>query len=151
MDETICDQPTTPDLLNSTRRTNARRPSYVPTAMLRERPSKVGILGLSYEPGVGDTFDSPAHDIKPILVEQGVNVTAHDPHADEGVETPEAAIEDADVVVLATNHAEYAGIEPIINERASLDGVVYDLWGFLDRDELTLTYDGFGIAERRQH
>jgi hypothetical protein len=28
--------------------------------------------------------------------------------------------------------------------------VVYDLWGFLDRERLVLTYDGLGIAERRQ-
>lgn len=54
----------------------------------------------------------------------------------------------ADVVVLVTNHAEYVDIEPMINERANSDGVVYDLWGFLDREELDLTYDGFGIAER---
>jgi hypothetical protein len=58
------------------------------------------------------------------------------------------AVEDADVVALTTNHSEYTGIEPMINERANPDGVVYDLWGFLDRDELELEYDGFGIAER---
>lgn len=150
MDETVCDQPTTPDLFNTTRRTNAILPSYVSTEVLKERPSKVGVLGLSYKAGVDDTFDSPAHDIMTILVEQGVNVSAHDPHADTGVETLEMAIEDADVVVLATNHAEYTGIESTINERASPDGVVYDLWGFLDREGLALTYDGLGIAERRQ-
>ncbi|RLM57146.1 nucleotide sugar dehydrogenase [Halobellus sp. Atlit-31R] len=151
MDETICDQPTTPDLFNTTRRTNSRLPNYVSTEILKERPSKVAILGLSYKAGVGDTFDSPAHDIKTILVEQGVNVAAHDPRADEGVANLETAIEDADVVVLATNHPEYAGIEAIINDRANVDGIVYDLWGFLNREELALTYNGFGIAERRQY
>jgi len=150
MDETICDQPTTPDLFNTTRRTNARLPSYVSTAVLSERPSKVGILGLSYKAGVGDTFDSPAHDIKSILAEQGIDVVAHDPHADEGVCDVETAIADADIVVLATNHAEYDGIETTINERAAPDGTVYDLWGFLDREELTLAYDGFGIADRQE-
>lgn len=148
MDETICDQPTTPDLFSSTRRTNAQLPNYVSTEILKQRPSKVGVLGLSYKAGIGDTFASPAHDIMTILVEQGVDVVAHDPHADEGVDDPEVAIEDADVVALTTNHSEYTGIEPMINERANPDGVVYDLWGFLDRDELELEYDGFGIAER---
>lgn len=148
MDETICDQPTTPDLFSSTRRTNAQLPNYVSTEILKQRPSKVGVLGLSYKAGIGDTFASPAHDIMTILVEQGVDVVAHDPHANEGVDDPEVAIEDADVVALTTNHSEYTGIEPMINERANPDGVVYDLWGFLDRDELELEYDGFGIAER---
>ncbi|TKX86264.1 nucleotide sugar dehydrogenase [Halorubrum sp. SS5] len=148
MDETICDQPTTPDLFSSTRRTNAQLPNYVSTEILKQRPSKVGVLGLSYKAGIGDTFASPAHDIMTILVEQGVDVVAHDPHANEGVDDPEVAIEDADVVALSTNHSEYTGIEPMINERANPDGVVYDLWGFLDRDELELEYDGFGIAER---
>lgn len=147
MDETICDQPTTPDLFNTTRRTNARLPSYVSAEVLKERPSKVGMLGLSYKAGVGDTFDSPAHDIMSILHEQGVNVDAHDPHADEGVSDSETAIINADVVILATNHAEYRGIESTINELANEDGIVYDLWGFLDRRQLDLTYDGFGIAE----
>lgn len=148
MDGTICDQPTTPDLFSSTRRTNAQLPNYVSTEILKQRPSKVGVLGLSYKAGIGDTFASPAHDIMTILVEQGVDVVAHDPHANEGVDDPEVAIEDADVVALTTNHSEYTGIEPMINERANPDGVVYDLWGFLDRDELELEYDGFGIAER---
>lgn len=148
MDETICDQPTTPDLFSSTRRTNAQLPNYVSTEILKQRPSKVGVLGLSYKAGIGDTFASPAHDIMTILVEQGVDVVAQDPHADEGVDDPEVAIEDADVVALTTNHSEYTGIEPMINERANPDGIVYDLWGFLDRDELELEYDGFGIAER---
>lgn len=148
MDETICDQPTTPDLFSSTRRTNAQLPNYVSTEILKQRPSKVGVLGLSYKAGLGDTFASPAHDIMTILVEQGVDVVAHDPHANEGVDDPEMAIEDADVVALTTNHSEYTGIEPMINERANPDGVVYDLWGFFDRDELELEYDGFGIAER---
>lgn len=149
MDETICDQPTTPDLFSTTRRTNARLPGYVATEVLKEHPSKVGILGLSYKAGVGDTFDSPAHDIKTILVEQGVNVVAHDPYSDQGVADPETAIEDADVVVLATDHSDYEGIESQINDSASTDGVVYDMWGFLDRDALALPYDGLGIAERR--
>lgn len=151
MDETICDQPTTPDLFNTTRRTNSRLPNYVSTEILKEQPSKVAILGLSYKAGVGDTFDSPAHDIKTILVEQGVNVVAHDPRADEGVADPETAIKDSDVVVLATDHAEYAGIEAAINDYANAGGIVYDLWGFLNREDLTLTYDGFGITERYQY
>lgn len=150
MDETVCDQPTTPDLFNTTRRTNARLPSYVSAEVLKQRPSKVGILGLSYKAGVGDTFDSPAHDIMSILDEQGVEVDAHDPHANEGVDDSETAILNADVVILATNHAEYAGIESTINELAKNDGVVYDLWGYLDREKIDLTYDGFGIADRHK-
>jgi UDP-N-acetyl-D-mannosaminuronic acid dehydrogenase len=150
MDETICDQPTTPDLFNTTRRTNAKLPSYVSTKVLKERPAKVAILGLSYKAGIGDTFNSPAEDIKTDLIDQGVNVAAHDPHADEGVPNTDTAIANADVVVLATNHAEYAGIEAAINEHASPDGTVYDLWGFLNREELALTYDGFGIGGGRK-
>jgi UDP-N-acetyl-D-mannosaminuronic acid dehydrogenase len=146
MDATICDQPTTPDLFNTTRRTNARLPSYVATAVLSERPSKVAVLGISYKSGVGDTFNSPANEIKTILVDQGVEVSAHDPHADAGTPDVSTAVAEADVVLLATNHDEYRGIESIINEHAHTDGVVYDLWGFLDREALTMEYDGFGIA-----
>jgi len=146
MDETICDQPTTPDLFSSTRRTNASLTSYVSTEVLKRAPSKVAILGLTYKAGVDDTFQSPAADLRDVLVEQGVDTDAHDPHV-PGNESLEGALTDADVVVLAVNHDEFSGIEPLIEEHTPDDSVIYDLWGHLDGETLDRLYDGLGINE----
>lgn len=146
MDATICDQPTTPDLFSSTRRTNASLTNYVSTEILRRAPSKVAILGLTYKAGVDDTFESPADDLREILTEQGVDTDAHDPHVPSH-ESLEAALTDADVVVLAVNHEEFSSIEGVIERHTPQDAVVYDLWGHLDGVALNRVYDGFGIND----
>jgi len=146
MDATICDQPTTPDLFSSTRRTNASLTNYVSTEILKRAPSKVAILGLAYKAGVDDTFESPADDLREVLTEQGVDTDAHDPHV-PGHESLEEALTDADVVVLAVNHEDFSGIEALIEEHTPQDAVVYDLWGHLDGEAIERVYDGFGIND----
>ena len=147
-DERVCDQPTTPDLFNTTRRTNAYLSAYTVTQILRRQPSKVAMLGLSYKAGVGDTYNSPAKDIADDLEVQGVPVEAYEPHV-EGYDDLEGTLDGADIVVLAVNHAEFEGIESRINDLTAPDAVVYDLWGVVDDAKLERTYDGFGIAEHR--
>lgn len=145
MDETICDQPTTPDLFNATRRTNASLPSYIATEILTKRPEKVAVLGLSYKGGVGDTYNSPAASIAEIIDAQGVSVSAYDPFVDGLDDTLENALHGADVVVLATPHAEFSDAVEQINEHAPSTAVMYDVWGFFDGERLDIEYDGFGI------
>ena len=144
-DERVCEQPTTPDLFGATRRTNARIPAYVATEVLRRQPETVGVLGLSYKRGVGDTYGSPAVEIAETLERRGVTVSAHDPHVPQFDTGVTDAVADADVVLLAVNHAAFEGIEPKLNETAPADAVVYDMWGLLDRGALDRPYDGFGI------
>lgn len=144
-DERVCAQPTTPDLFGATRRTNARIPAYVATEVLRRQPETVGVLGLSYKRGVGDTYGSPAVEVAETLEQRGVTVSAHDPHVprfDTGVTE---TVADTDVVLLAVNHAAFEGIEPQLNDATPPETVVYDMWGVLDRTALERPYDGFGI------
>lgn len=149
-DEQICDQPTTPDLFNATRRTNAYLESYIVTEILRSQPTGVAVLGLSYKRNVGDTFNSPAYGIKESLESHGIRVSGHDPNVDEYDEALTECLEDADAAVIAVNHSEFENIEPLLNEHLPATGFVYDVWGILDRAELDVPYDGFGItAEQR--
>ena len=145
-DERVCTQPTTPDLFGATRRTNARIPAYVATEVLRRQPETVGVLGVSYKRGVGDTYGSPAVEVAETLEQRGVTVSAHDPHVSRFDTGVTETVSDADVVLLAVNHAVFEGIEPTLNNATSPDTVVYDMWGVLDRTALDRPYDGFGIA-----
>lgn len=144
-DERVCEQPKTPDLFNATRRTNASLQSYIVTQILRLQPTDIGILGLSYKRGVGDSFNSPAFDIAEELDSLGLDVRAHDPYIPDFDGSLSDTLNGADVAILAVNHPEFEDIEPILNETLAEAGTVYDLWGVVDPDELNVEYTGFGI------
>jgi len=73
------------------------------------RGSRVAIIGVSYKPGIGDVRESPALKIMDLLAARGADLRYHDPYVPElrgGLELQsvelEAAIEDADVIVIVT-------------------------------------------------
>jgi UDP-N-acetyl-D-mannosaminuronic acid dehydrogenase len=150
-DERVCDQPTTPDLFNFTRRTNAYLQSYVVTQLLRENPSEVAVLGLSYKRKVCDTFNSPAVAIKESLESHGVSTRGFDPYVEDYDGDLDRILRGVDGVLLAVNHPEFEGIEPVLNDVLPADGFVYDIWGALNPDELSITYNGFGITRLPTH
>ena len=74
--------------------------------------SRIVLLGVSYKPGVADIRQSPALKILKLLGERGADLVYHDPHvpslAEVGLQsTPlDAALEQADLVVIVTAHRE---------------------------------------------
>jgi len=100
---------------------NAEMPRYVVarvTEALNEveksvRGSRVLLLGMAYKPNVDDTRESPALDILQLLLQKGADVAYHDPFVDEitlnggrfeSVALTEAELEEADLVVITTDH-----------------------------------------------
>lgn len=80
--------------------------------------SKALILGVAYKPDVDDVRESPALDVIGLLQNKGADVKYHDPyishihHEKDGwqmdsVADAMAAVKDADVVVIITNHESY--------------------------------------------
>ncbi|MCA9513037.1 MAG: nucleotide sugar dehydrogenase [Myxococcota bacterium] len=77
--------------------------------------SKILILGVAYKKDVGDMRESPALDVVSLLASRGADIRFHDPHVGEfevdghgykGSELTDAAIEDADLVVILTDHGD---------------------------------------------
>jgi UDP-N-acetyl-D-glucosamine dehydrogenase len=72
--------------------------------------SRITILGVSYKGGTGDIRESPALRIMEMLNDRGAELSYHDPYVpslpDLGLESValEAAVADADAVVLVTAH-----------------------------------------------
>lgn len=73
--------------------------------------SEVLILGVGYKPDVGDLRESPSIKLVELLGESGAKVSYHDPHVTAieshglaSVDLTEAAVENADCVVIATDH-----------------------------------------------
>jgi nucleotide sugar dehydrogenase len=145
MDETIVDQPSTPDLFATTRRTNATLTEYVATEILKKQPEQVTVLGTSYKRDSDDTYNAPPMEVVERLREQGVDVTCCDPHVDGHEDDVVAALQGADVVLLGMNHSAFDRIEPTINRHAPSDTAVYDAWGDVDREALDRAYDGLGV------
>ena len=126
---------------------NSTMPAYVVgkigDALNAERKaingSRILVLGVAYKPNVGDVRESPALDVIHLLEERGAVVAFCDPFvADlshegfdlQSVELTQAALVEADCVVIVTNHADFdyqciADYAPVVvDTRNALAGLV---------------------------
>jgi nucleotide sugar dehydrogenase len=106
----------------------------------------VCVLGAAFKPGSDDVRDSPALDVAQILHGMGAQVTVYDPAALDNArhacpelgyaETLAEAVQDAHVVLLLTEWAEFAELTPsdletVVAQRNIVDGrsiLDPDLW-----------------------
>ncbi|UCE87284.1 MAG: nucleotide sugar dehydrogenase [Deltaproteobacteria bacterium] len=83
--------------------------------------SRILLLGVAYKADVSDVRESPALDVLRRLRERGADVRYHDPHVSEldlhgevlkSVELSDAVLEEADLVVVMTDHSgvDYARV-----------------------------------------
>ncbi len=117
---------------------NAGMPAYVVRRvqdLLNEegkalRGSSVVLLGVTYKPDIADQRESPATSIGAQLLDKGASVSFHDPYVEQWrlgssslprVSDLEAAIKDADAVVLLQNHRSYRADDLASIARAFLD------------------------------
>lgn len=81
------------------------------------RGSRVVVLGVAYKRDVNDVRESPALDVLGLLREKGADVVYHDPYVPlvhlegettmETVEYSDALLDEADCVVIITDHSNY--------------------------------------------
>ena len=78
--------------------------------------ARILVLGVAYKRGVGDTRESPAHEIITALRHRGAEVSYADPHVPafspdgvelKAVEPTEEALRAADCVLILTDHPEF--------------------------------------------
>jgi UDP-N-acetyl-D-mannosaminuronic acid dehydrogenase len=91
---------------------------------------KVAVLGLAFKADTDDERDSLAHKLIRLLERELADVVAHDPHVSTPTVSFDEAVENADVVVVATNHSEFCDPQALaaIAQRASADCLVVDSW-----------------------
>jgi UDPglucose 6-dehydrogenase len=112
------------------------------------RDGTAAVLGLSYKPNTDVVEESPGLHLARTLAEQGVDVVAFDPAASANaeralagspvrfVDAAEDAIEESDVVVIATAWQEFAVIPPEAFDRDGDRRVVIDCWRMLAPEQL---------------
>ncbi len=104
---------------------NMRMPHYmnikIATALNRHKKaingSKILFLGVAYKPDINDERESPALEIMDIIAHKGGDINYHDPFIPtvttnegrqyESVELTKEILNDADVVILTTNHSVF--------------------------------------------
>ncbi len=126
-----------PGMLLAVSRVNESVPLFLLEGAKRRLGSladrRVAVLGLAFKADTDDERDSLAHKLIRLLERELADVLVHDPH----VGTPsvptvslEEALEGAEVVIVAANHAPFR--EPAtlaaIAERAAADCLVVDPW-----------------------
>ncbi|MEM1831476.1 MAG: UDP-glucose/GDP-mannose dehydrogenase family protein [Desulfurococcaceae archaeon] len=86
---------------------------------------RIGVLGLTYKPGVDDVRETIAYDVIRILINEGARVIAHDPvgvekfkatypdisSSVEFAEAPEKVLEVAEAIVIVTDWPQYEELD----------------------------------------
>src|SRR3954447_25643681 len=93
----------------------------------------VGILGMAFKAESDDSRDSLAYKLRKLLVLEARQVLCTDPFVpDSGLVPLERVLAEADVLFVATPHAEYRRLPPITGKR------VVDVWNCLQQPSSTL-------------
>ncbi|MFK8043779.1 UDP-glucose dehydrogenase family protein, partial [Congregibacter sp.] len=109
-----------------------------------EADKRIAVLGLTFKPETDDMRDAPALAILPALIDRGASVCAHDPEGMEEArpllpddveyaENIEAAVKDADAVVLMTEWNQYRGLNLNELSKAMRGDVFIDLRNVYER------------------
>ncbi len=96
---------------------------------------KVGVLGMAFKADIDDLRQSPAVRIGELLQREGARTVCHDPFHDSP--SLDATVEDADAVVLATNHTAFRELRPSeLRKKTKPDCIFIDCWGQWDEPGL---------------
>lgn len=117
-------------LIQAARKVNRRMPLHVMELYAEltrgHLVRKVVVLGASYKANVGDDRESPALEVAHLLAETGVEVAVHDPYVEAYNVDLDRLFEQADAVLLLTDHKVYQEIDPthvakVVKQRLLLD------------------------------
>ncbi len=109
-------------LILAARQVNDGQPEFVAELVEKALGSlkgkRIAALGLAYKPDVDDLRESPAAEVARLLQERGASIKAFEPFKPEGlpnlncVPALEAAVEDADALLLLVNHTQFRALTP---------------------------------------
>lgn len=110
-------------LIYHSRQVNDSQPHFVVEITKRALGTlsgkKIATLGLAYKPDVDDLRESPANEVVHLLQKEGAQVLAWEPYKPDAnlpgihmADSLDAALKDADAVVLLVKHTEFTNFTP---------------------------------------
>jgi UDP-N-acetyl-D-mannosaminuronic acid dehydrogenase len=128
-----------PGMLLAVSRVNESVPHFLVQGMKRRVPDgtlngrKVAVLGLAFKGDTDDERDSLAHKLVRLLERELADVAVHDPHVPTPTQPLAEALREAEVVVIAANHAAFAApaTQQAIAALAADACLVVDPWNHL--------------------
>jgi UDP-N-acetyl-D-mannosaminuronic acid dehydrogenase len=123
-----------PGMLLAVSRVNETVPLFLLEGLQRRLGSlsgrRVAVLGLAFKADTDDERDSLAHKLIRLLERELADVAVHDPHVPTPTMPLHEALDGADAVIIATNHAEFRDPATLaaIAERGTGDCIVVDPW-----------------------
>ena len=123
-----------PGMLLAVSRVNEAVPLFLVEGVKRRigelRERKVAVLGLTFKRDTDDERDSLSPKLIRLLERELADVAVCDPHAATPTQPLEDAVQDADVVIVATNHSEFERPESLrqILAGAGEDCLLVDPW-----------------------
>lgn len=122
-----------PGMLLAVSRVNESVPLFLVEGMKRRlgglAGKKVTVLGLAFKSGTDDERDSLSHKLIRLLERELADVAISDPHVVTPTLPLEEAVSGADAIVVATNHAEFSGLENLRRVAALAgDPLIVDPW-----------------------
>jgi UDP-N-acetyl-D-mannosaminuronic acid dehydrogenase len=133
-----------PGMLLAVSRVNESVPLFLVEGIKRRVGSlssrKVAVLGLTFKRDTDDERDSLSHKLIRLLERELADVAVCDPHAPSPTQPLDQAVQDADVVIVATNHSEFEGsaVRSEIVSRAAADALLVDPWDALGTGQVFL-------------
>jgi UDP-N-acetyl-D-mannosaminuronic acid dehydrogenase len=126
-----------PGMLLAVSRVNESVPLFLVEGVKRRigglSSRKVAVLGLTFKRDTDDERDSLSPKLIRLLERELADVAVCDPHARSPTQPLGDATQDADVVIVATNHSEFEGLEALreIITRAGEECLLVDPWDCL--------------------
>lgn len=136
------------DIIKRSRETNDAMPTYVAQRTKKmletytEAGNKVAVLGLSFKGDVDDMRESPAVTVIEELQKLNLEVASYDPHIKNvshatQKQTIDEALENANIVVIVTDHTEFKNLTPEMISPQLKDKVIFDTKNILNRTDWT--------------
>ena len=131
-----------PGMLLAVSRVNEAVPLFLVEGIKRRLGTlasrKVAVLGLTFKRNTDDERDSLSHKLIRLLERELADVAVCDPHAPTPTQPLAEAVQDADVVIVATNHSEFEGPERLaeIRAKAAADCLLVDPWNALGTSQV---------------
>ena len=119
---------------------------------------KVAVLGLAFKPGTDDLREAPSLDNVALLLEQGANIYAYDPVAEDNfkkkypdkityVKSPQEALKDANVCFIFTEWNDIKKVKPEEYKKLMKTPLVYDgrnIYNIENMKEMGIEYYSIG-------